>query len=80
MKITKKEIAEILELHGLEVRLWEVDQNVFEGAIVDGYKSDGLTQQVVEDGQADSDPECNCKNPRWPLGKCLTCGGWPPAA
>jgi len=42
--INRKEIAELLELHGLEVRLWEVDQNVFEGAIVDGPRPKELAQ------------------------------------
>ena len=36
--ITNEQIADLLEIYGLEVRLWEVDDGVFVGAIVDGYK------------------------------------------
>jgi len=56
---------------GLSREQWEAEETA---------KAITASQQTVQDGQADTEPECDCNNPEWPVGKCLNCGGLPPAA
>jgi len=57
-QLKKDKIAQILEMHGLEVRMWDVEDGIFLGAIVDGYKPDFIVQQV---NSADSKKPCDCE-------------------
>jgi len=63
-QLSKNRIAQILEQHGLEVRLWDVEDGVFLGAIVDGYKPDLIQQAVKADAESRCEfcGEASCKD------------------
>ena len=66
-QLSKNRIAEILEKYGLEVRMWDIEDGVFLGAIVDGYKPDWTEPAVSPDPvyRAPKAKWCNLCHSTW---------------